>query len=317
MMGVASYREDIYLRFLESTAPLLDLPESGPVRESCPFCEQTFLTHSALLQHLTKVHRGDRPLLLIGGREPDAVYKIHHKLQVSRIVVRNCTNVQVTVDGRRQPPTSLRRIANLLAAQVDSTIVLELVNRFDAVAEPVRQLYRLQFRIPEKRSLDDVDRAFVEHLGTPIPTMEKVARFLEDRRCSGLSSDYADALAAYVRAVLVKDSDQNTGITLRPAEARALYGDALYRLRRVPRLLPQVISGLIRFAVNDFSRSEEPTGIIRIDRTVAFLAPLLLLKGPSVIPDDDSEQTRTVALCPIDHGLDRVLRLADVLLRSF
>jgi hypothetical protein len=97
----------------------------------------------------------------------------------------NCTSAELKIDGENLKDVKLRGVARLLAMQANSMIELELINRFDSVAEPVRQLYRLQFRIPEKRALDEVDRAFVEYLGTPDPTMGRVARFLEDARCKG------------------------------------------------------------------------------------------------------------------------------------
>jgi hypothetical protein len=157
---------------------------------------------------------------------------------------------------------------------VDSIIELELENRFDRSAEPIRQLYHITIRVPEKRALDDVDRAFVQHLGKAAPDMAQVAGFLDDPRCGGIVSD-ADALATYVRGVLIKDQDRATGVTLPPAEARELYGDALGRLQSFGRLLPNVICALIRFSMNDFSWSEHPTGVSRLDRTMTLLAPLV------------------------------------------
>ena len=50
--------------------------------------------------------------------------------------------------------------------------------------------------------MDDVDRAFVEHLGTAAPRMAQVAKFFEDARCAGVVHEYA-ALAAYVRGFLI------------------------------------------------------------------------------------------------------------------
>ena len=56
---------------------------------------------------------------------------------------------------------------------MDSIVELELDNKFDNSAEPVRQNYHLTIRAPEKHALDDVDRAFVEHLGTAAPRMAR------------------------------------------------------------------------------------------------------------------------------------------------
>jgi hypothetical protein len=136
-----------------------------------------------LIEHLSGDHRGDRPILLFSGREPDRHHNIHYRLREDRIVVQNCTSARLRINGGELIEMPSGRVAHLLAAQADSTVDLELVNRFDISAEPVRQAYHLTIRAPEKRTLDEVDRAFVEHLGTAAPHLTQVTRFLGDRRC--------------------------------------------------------------------------------------------------------------------------------------
>jgi hypothetical protein len=308
-MGVASYREDIYLQFLESTARAPDFIPPGPPDQICPFCGDRFKDQRRLVEHLSSAHRGDRPVLLLYGREPDRHCQIAYRLRKENMLIQNCTSARLRIDGHETMDVPSSRVGSLLASAVDSIVDLELANRFDNSAEPVRQAYHLTIRVPPKRALDDVDRAFVHHLGTAAPHMAQVSRFLEDPRCQGIVWEYADALAGYVRGVLVKDQDRATGVTLRPAEAADLYGDALGRLRSFQRLLPNVICGLVRFAMNDFSFSEQPTGVIRLDRAIAFLAPLVGRKGPRRERMSNSATARTIALCPVDHGVDRVLRL--------
>jgi hypothetical protein len=314
-MGVASYREDIFFRFLESTDRTADtFVLAGPPGEVCPFCGAQFDNQPSLIAHLSDAHRGDRPILLVHGREPDRYSRVGYRMRKDRIVIRNCTSARLRVNGREQVDVALNEIAPLLADQEDSVVELELENKFEVSAEPVRQSYRMAVLVPQKRALDDVDCAFVEHLGTATPHMALVANFLSDTRSSGIAREYADALAAYARGVLIKDQDRTSGVTLRPAEARDLYGDALSRLQSVPRLLPNVICALIRFAINDFSVSEQSTGVARLDRVLMLLAPLAGRKEPDfeMIPKAASE--RTIALCPIDHGVDQVLRLGESLL---
>jgi hypothetical protein len=249
------------------------------------------------------------------GHEPDRRCQIRHRLPKEKILVQNCTSARLRINGRAaQIPSN--RISRLLSSEVDSIVELELENKFDALAAPVRQSYHLTIRVPQKNAFDDVDRAFVEHLGTAAPHMHQVARFLEDSRCLGIVHEYADALATYVRGVLVKDQNKATGVTLRPAEARDLYGDALSRLRNVPRLIPNVICGLIRFAMNDFSFSEHPTGVLRLDRAMTVLAPLVGRRAPAIQSVSSLARVRTIALCPVDHGVDRVLSLGESLIRQ-
>jgi hypothetical protein len=312
-MGVASYREDIYLRFLESTDPVPIAIATGPRAEICPFCGRHFERHSALIKHLSEAHRGDRPILLLHGREPDQQSHIGYRLRNDDVLIQNCTSAHLRVNGGPRVDVPSSRLTRLLTDEVDSILELELENKFAHSAEPIRQNYHLIVRVPSKRALDEVDRAFVDHLGRDAPHMAQVATFLHDTRCGGIVREYADALATYVRGVLVKDQDRNTGVTLNPAEARDLYGDCLGRLRGFPRLLPNVICGLIRFSVNDFSACTNPTGVARVDRAMSALAPLVGKKGPTVPATPNASGTRIIALCPIDHGVDRVLRIGDSL----
>jgi hypothetical protein len=307
-MDVASYREDIYFRFLEGTEEVPEAIIPGSPDEICPFCGSHFENQQALLKHLSDAHRGDRPILLLYGHEPHRESQIGFRLLPEGIFVQNCASARLCVNGGPPVQVSSDRVARLLEDEVYSIVDLELENKFDPSAEPVRQLYHLTIRVPSKRALDDVDRAFVQHLGRDAPHMTQVANFLQDMRCGGIVGEYADALATYVRGVLIKDQDPNTDVTLRPAEARDPYANALARLRGFPRLLPNVVCGLIRFAVNDFSPSALPTGVVRVDR---IMAPLVGKKGPAIKSDPRPNVMRTIALCPIDQGVDRVLRLGE------
>jgi hypothetical protein len=164
-MGIASYREDIYLRFLDATDPAPDAAIVGSPYETCPFCGKQFTNQVTLIEHLSGDHRGDRPILLFSGREPDRHHNIHYRLQENRIVVQNCTTARLRINGDELIEMPTGRVAHLLAAQADSTVDLELVNRFDISAEPVRQAYHLTIRAPEKRTLDCPPSAPMRQIG--------------------------------------------------------------------------------------------------------------------------------------------------------
>lgn len=201
---VSLRREDDLTRFLEATEglPVLGLPV--PPRHHCPFCAETFENRHALSEHLASIHRGERPVLIIGGREPDQTSTIRQPLQAAQIAVENCSAARVRLNSALQPEMPPKAVPKLLSEQTDAVIDLVLINRFDEVAAPVQQPYRLILRIPDKASLDAADRAFIEHLATGMPQMAQVAAFLRDPLCQGAVSDYAEALGSYVRGLLVK-----------------------------------------------------------------------------------------------------------------
>ena len=314
-MGVASYREDDLTRYLEATETPAVWGPWAPVYR-CPFCSETFEDRQPLNDHLSSRHRGHRPILLVGGWEPDRITTIRQRLWESHIAIENCSDVHVRVNGIRRDGLLQHNIPRLLAQETDAVIELELVNKFNDLASPVRQSYRLEFCIPNKSSLDAVDRAFIEHLSIHKLEMAQVSTFLGDRRCEGVVCDYADALGSYARGLLVKNQAIGTGVTLPPSEADDLYGSALMRLKDFQRPLTTVFCGLVRFGINDFSFTYRPTEFLRLDRCNVFLSPLAGCDAPSVeIPAGDAGQA-VVDLCPFDQAIDRVLDLAERLGRQ-
>lgn len=51
-MGVASYREDIHLWFLDATDPTPDAAIVGSPLETCSFCRKQFANQVTLIEHL-------------------------------------------------------------------------------------------------------------------------------------------------------------------------------------------------------------------------------------------------------------------------
>ena len=179
-----------------------DFPLPGMLAQICPFCGDSFKDQRSLIEHLSDAHRGARPVLLLFGREPDRRCQLSQRLQKESIVIQNCTSARLRIDGHEPLNIPSNRVARHLASAVDSIVELELDNKFDNSAEPVRQNYHLTIRAPEKHALDDVDWAFVEHLGTAARRMAQVAKFFEDARCAGVVHEYA-ALAASVCGFLI------------------------------------------------------------------------------------------------------------------
>ena len=206
-------------------------------------------------------------------------------------------------------PDSLR---DTLLSETDTVLDVDLINEFDPSADPITESYRLTLRIPDKSTLDAVDRDFVEVLASDTPHLSDVDRFLGRRSTQGAVREYADALASYVRGVLVKDGAG--GATLPFREADDLYGRALETLTEFRRPLPGVVCGLVRLASNDFSEAGDATGFRRLDHCHVVLAPAVGFDHK--VPSDREADLigaagRIVALCPIDRTLDRILNLAE------
>lgn len=314
-MGVASYREDDLTRFLEATEPPVRSQPWFP-RHYCPFCGDVFDDGPKLQTHLSEKHHGERPVLIVAGREPDAIATINQSPKDGEVVVENCTSIRLRQNGRQIVDPSPQALYTLLSNETDAILDIELVNQFDVAANPIRQPYRLTLRVPTKMSLDDADRAFLKRLATGSPHMSQVSEFLDDERCQGVVREYADALAIYVRGLLVKDQAVGTGVTLRPAEANELYLQALDILKKFLRPLPIVICGLVRLAVNDFNAVRQITGFARLDRCNAILSPLAGKRPAQALHQDRRERGKFIQLCPVDQVIDRILDLSDRLDRQ-
>lgn len=179
-MGVASFREDIYQRFLDSTDGFPELRLfTGPPLEVCPFCSSGFVERVQLLQHLSAIHHGERPFLMVFGREPDEQVHFGEKIDPNEVSLQNCTSAKVRINGGQNIHTTPAKVGPLLAHEADALVELELENKFAKKAEPVRQRYHITIRVPPKKTLDNVDLAFLEHTCDVFPQVSGVSPQLE------------------------------------------------------------------------------------------------------------------------------------------
>lgn len=307
-MGVASYREDLLTAFFERTQT--EIPRSRPPLHSCPFCYAGFDDRSALLKHLSVQHRGERPILRISGRELAGNAIIRQSIHSDDIEILNCTSINIKKNGDVRPDQRPDILSDWLVRETDAVVEVKLVNKFDPAAAAITQAYRLTLTIPDNTALDAVDRDFRELLARDALDMSDIGRFLNRPSAQGTARGYADALASYVRGVLVKNG--TGGATLPVDEAYDLYGAAQETLSEFRRPLPIVICGVIRFASNNFSPTEKATGFHRLDRCVSVLASAAGHTPPAT-PNSQGDAAsvtgRTIALCPVDQALDAILDL--------
>jgi hypothetical protein len=310
IMTVGWIFEDAWERYL-AAQPDANLPPPGPLRVRCPFCATDFAAVQEMLDHLQNRHRGERPVLLLGGREPSGggSAQIRTSIRLSEVVVQNCSEARLGLDGAAPAIVSAEQLQELLTHQRDAVVDIELINQYDQVAQPIRSSYRLIARIPDKRALDAVDRAFKRHLASDALDFRAVDDFLSDRSCAGVARDYAARLAAYVRGRLVKDRPLNASPTLPYARYRELYGEALDGLDPYRRPLSDLVCSVIRFALNIFSVPSS-TGYAPLDgafSTLERLAGYGLARPVSAL--EVQTAAKTVEVCPLDDGVSRVLAL--------
>lgn len=300
--------EDAWERYLEALPQTAPMPPAPP-RVRCPFCAADFAAIGEMLSHLAERHRGNRPVLLLRGVEPPTrdFLRVGTGLRASEVACQNCSEASIAFDGASAAPVPVHDLPAILARQRNALVDVRLVNQFERSAQPITAAYRLRFQIPEKRALDAVDRAFRRHLTVDTLDFGAVDAFLSDRACADVARAYADALASYVRGVLVKDRPSAAAVTLPFARYRDLYVAALDGLEPYRRPLPDLVCALVRFALNAFA-APAPTGYGPLDGAARTLAALANGQ-PETRAASSPSGGATVAVCPLDDGVSRVLDL--------
>lgn len=298
-------------RFLSAVDPA-PAPSRRESSFTCPFCSAALPDGRALDGHLAAAHVGARPFLLLDGREPSPDEAVRAWRGDGRAVLFNSTAATCAVDDDAAAPVDGPALATILRTHPRATLRVVLSNRFDHRAEPVITAYRLRVAVPSAAELATVDAHFVRHLGKASPGIGDVDAFVRDAAL-GVARDYADGLAAYVRGVLCKDKDERTGIRPPYGDYKQCYNRALQLLAPFDRPLPSLLCSLMRFALNDFSRAAALSRFPHLDEANRRLAPLAGAAGPPVPAAPAAGGRKHVDVCPVDMGVDLVLRMAQQL----
>ena len=211
-----------------------------------------------------------------------------------------------------QPPANTGgTLAQHLTKLQRATVRLRLSNGDHSPVEPVIQEYRLKILAPDDAALAKVDALFLAQLGTDKVDLERVGEFYETTR-DGAAAEYGEALADYVRAVLLKDGDPRTGVSARLHHYHEIQARALSTLQSFERPLAKLLCALTRFGLNDFSRWDEATGFADLDHAYSVLGPLAQVdRIRAASPRSISGQhSASVFICPVDLGSDTVTQLA-------
>ena len=163
--------------------------------------------------HIQGSHTVKRPFLLISGAEPGVEDVIRKSVNSHSVEVFNCTELAAGFDGEPIQPIRAATLAQRLTKLQRATVRLRRLNGNDDLIEPVIQEYRLRILAPDDAALTKVDTLFLAKLGTDKVDLQKVGEFYETTR-DGAAAEYAEALADYVRAVLLKDGDPRDGVGL-------------------------------------------------------------------------------------------------------
>jgi hypothetical protein len=187
--------------------------------------------------------------------------------------IRRKSRPSVGFDGETLRPVRFATLARQLTGLRRANIRLQLFNAELRPIQPVVQEYHLRIMAPDEESLAEVDRLFLCTLDVDDVNLDKVGTFYE-ATCDESAAEYAEALADYVRAVLIKDRDPRTGVSGRLSHYHEIQNRALNILQSFDRPLANLLPAIIRFGLNDFSRWQEHTGLDSLDYAYSILGPL-------------------------------------------
>jgi hypothetical protein len=299
-------REDALDAFYEGTAHIdsTGVPPHPIFR--CPFCSDLLANRKLLRDHVSSMHHVERPAILIGGREPGRRAVLRTNITSRSIEVANTTSATIVRDGGAPQKIPVDKLVELLTGIRQGVVSLVLANASQAKAAPVVTSYEISFKIADLQELKDVETAFSDIIMTSMISRDAIGRFINDARCKGPGFEYATGLAEYSLGVLLKERPDTESLTTPFSRYREEYGSALLRLADFERPFARLVSDIIRFAMNDFSRTSASTGFWELD-----LANSLLSNPNSrmALPSDDPEATRR-PICPVDHGTGQILDLA-------
>lgn len=304
-------QEDATEAFLSATQRVPD-PGGWSTRTfACPFCRHVADTPRGLQNHLSGAHPVDRPTMLMRGRELEAETVLRERRSPGDVLFANVTSATISIDGASPKAVGQADLAHLLTGLDEAVARVTLSNGKLRNAEPVVTTYGVRIRIADANALDDVDRAFLEHLTATTPSRNAARRFGLDRRCQGIASDYAEGMAEYVLGVLIKE--QPHGQTLSSSLDRhvEMFTAALQKLGGHRRPLPHLLCSVMRFALNQFGSGPLASGYAELD------AAMDLLRGPTkahrAVPEASSTRLKA---CPLDHGTSRLLNLVAAMSRA-
>lgn len=299
-------REDALDAFYEGTARI-DV-NVGPPQAifRCPFCNELLANRKLLQDHVASMHHVERPAILIGGREPGRRTVIRSNIVGRSIEVANATSATIGRDGGASQKISVHKLVELLAGIRQGEISLVLANDSQTNAAPVITSYEISLKIADLQELKDVESAFSDIIMASTISRDAIGRFINDARCKGPGFEYATGLAEYSLGVLLKERPDTETLTTPFSRYREEYGAALQRLADFERPFACLVSDIIRFAMNDFSKTSARTGFWELDLANSLLSNP---NSKTPLPSDDSEATRR-PICPVDHGTGQILDLA-------
>jgi hypothetical protein len=294
-------------RFLSATETI-HWPDPQLLRKfGCPFCSMVFFTRNESQRHISTDHQIKRPWLQIKDMEPAQRETIRTKLNKSDINITNTTSLKFALNGEAFNELSSEEVIEKIANTWSGEISLSLVNDGLQNAVPICSNYEISLRVASSDDLRLVDQVFLDVIAGNNISRHVVDQFLNDTRLNEAGLEYAEGLACYVLGVLLKERPDYEELTTPYASYREKFGSSLQKLSDYQTPLSALVISIIKFALNDFSDTNNASGYLCLDRTIS------LLRDPKnfEVIQMQTEPDTLMPICPVDHGTGQILALSE------
>lgn len=279
----------------------------------CSWCQRAFATHEDLCIHTSQRHPLELPTLHLKGEPILRDHVVRTRLETPDVQLVQCTHCELQVDGGEWRSIEPDEFRKRFTSCSDAHWNIRLINDHTGRGAGVSDTYRIRFSVPDPETLDSIDDLFCRMLAIDEPGHGDLAAFDAALPTGTSAREYGAALGDYAVGVLLKE--KRTALRSEPElkEASSRMRVAFETLRLFDRPLAQVVSGVVRFNLNDF-RTARPTASAELDAGIRFFRQIT-----GAEPADEHTGTVDVgpfvspraAICPIDTVSFQLLTVCE------
>jgi len=279
-----------------------DLYPPTPKIHYCPYCTRQFESTGDLATHISVDHPIERPLLFIRNKVAYSEQTIRSPISKDDIALTHVNKISVSKDGGELKEWSPGKLKNNLSSNNDGHYSITLLNSDPDNERRVEAHYVIRIKIAELSELDAVDEQFIRTLAIDDVRMSDVRRFSDTCAKFHGAEEYASVLAVYVMGVLIKDQNENTGVSRPWSEFKNKMQQAFETLCDFDRPVARAVCASIKLNLNDFKNPPVQSGAMLLDMANEFFTRVAGGIGKSFPATDYMNPgKRELPACPIDR----------------
>ena len=281
----------------------------------CPYCDKHYESTGELSTHISVDHPIEKPLIFLSNRAALSEQTIRTPICAKEVELTHAQTVRVSKNGGGYTECTVTQLKEILSRSENAHYSINLINSDSNGDRSVEANYIFRIKVADQTELETIDKNFIHMLAIDGARMSDIRRFSD--ACAGFqeADEYASALAVYVTGVLIKDQNENTGITLPLSAYMDKMQIALETLRDYDRPVPRAICASVKFNLNDFRNPPFPCGAHLLDTANEFFSAVSRnMKNQFPVYDDVRERKKELPACPIDEDSFGILSVFQKIL---